>query len=395
MIDLDYLPHVHDQIVQNASPEVLMKLRQVTRKLRIMSDERLFEHVEIEITLDGVVLVHPFGCAGFEWMRLDYEIAGDPAKHDQPTKVLAYSDPETCTPASMGLRSYMQRLMERARVVDIRMEPEQRDFNRRKFATLPLQQAIRRLNATIRLFRPTSGYCDMSSDDYLHPDLVFPDSQSPLDSHLVICPFFIGANRLTTLPAYGKFIAELLHFTFIGGRDKGEHNFGQRKTILHFLDSEVCTCPGSEPSADPWTRRLSVYRPLDANAAAEGCKPTAESSDSNFDANQASSIVGGPLPRRRAEITIVGGTELFRETFGLAHGSDEAICQQLDAIARGFLYWLPEYRIDLEDVGLLSIVTPIIRFVTPAAYVQEVGAEQFALETQFNPYNDPAPCYRL
>ncbi|BEI94559.1 uncharacterized protein CcaverHIS019_0701310 [Cutaneotrichosporon cavernicola] len=342
MLDFDMFPHIRDSIVQYACPKSLMALRGASHDLRRLCDERLFDHVEIEITFDGVVLVHPFGTGlAFEWMRLDVFINSVPLQDIPAAYRKAYSDPESRAPERKLLRQYIQSRMEIARVVDLRREHEQPLLRCRKYVKPPLVLALSELKANVRYFHPYGGLETLEPQDYTHLRLCLPGRlarpiQSPQDMQV------LSDLLMRVLPRGACF------------------NTARRITV-HLLDPHGAGRPGT---GGLWVR-----------------KPAAD-----IGINTPTQPQGDQISRRwPIQLTVVGGIEQLRLAFGLSPAPPAKLCAELGVAAQvvrphdmGFAYEAPP---------------PYLRFLTPEAYVEEVGAEQFALETQLDPYEGPAAMY--
>lgn len=97
------------------------------------------------------------------------------------------------------------------------------------------------------------------------------------------------------------------------------------------------------------------------------------------------------LERRPARYTFVGGRRAITDNFGLM--SDASSLDIGRAVVRTMLRsgfashrWVPVPVI-------LRLVRERVRFLDPETYAVEVGAQQFALETRWDPYDGPEATY--
>jgi hypothetical protein len=353
MIDLDFHPTIRDMIVQYACPESLLALRGASRELRRMCDKRLFDHVQVEITFDGAVVVRPFRSnLGFEWKRLDVKVVGVPSLGVPAQTIKAYADPEHCTPERTKLRQYVQACMETARLIDVRRLPTQPEVGRRTYVNAPFFNALSQLGGTVRSSRKPVPlqYRDYSRVAYPRPHRLARPIRSEID-----------------MGDAGDF---LLRHT--------PHD--TRSAVVHLLD----TPDGRKPERGSiWVQRRDQKIESEAERRTnQHVGPTDLKLGRDKTLDEKKKPFAG---RRPAEVTVVGGTEHLRLAFGLSPAPADKLCYELDVAAA---------MLRPRNMALyLDVPPPYIRFVTPEAYLLEVGAERFAAETQLDPSSGPAAQY--
>ncbi|BEJ13059.1 hypothetical protein CspHIS471_0302330 [Cutaneotrichosporon sp. HIS471] len=361
MLHLDMHPHIRDGIIQYAHPESLMVLRRASRGVRRLCDERLFDHVEIKITFDGVVLVHPFGTGlAFEWMCLDVYINSVPFQDIPSEHRKAYSDPGSCAPERNLLRQYIRTQMEIARVIDFWREPEQPLLRSRKYTKLPLVLALSKLKAKVRYFHPPGWLETVEPQDY---------------TRLLLCP-----SRRLARPIQSPQDMQALNDLFMRVSPRRACFNTARKITVHLLDADRA---GDTGTGGLWVRKpatdIHVYIPditelsATVNTGEPGLCWRAQPKECEM------------YFQRPIELTVVGGIDQLRLAFDLSPAPPAELCAELDVAAQ---------VVRPHDMGFaFEARPPNLRFLTPEAYVEEVGAEQFALETQLDPYKGPAALY--
>lgn len=355
-LDSQAYPHILDTVIKHASPDALLALRACSRYTRSQADRLLFQHVEIifpdqESGID--VAVKPFGSSlRFEWLR--YPPVAYPG--DWPVALrdpdLPSDEPED--PARGALRLYVSEQLMHSRVLDLSCA-EHYDASREATSALSvaLDADVTPASTSLRLL-----------------------GSSPGDWHGMLRGW-AGLREVINL-----------------GNVECQHVPRRIVRSLFCRPSEIaCGTPilvdpilGTSSSTPPGELVVHLLR-SDSGAPS---LPDAE-------ANVMVQLAGLPFePQycdldRTTHITVVGGAQECRAVVGLfPFATQGEFYAALERTALGqphIRLWAQHKSLPLAAVGVH--LREHLRFISPAEYKAEVGAEQVALETRRDPWSGP------
>ncbi|CAK9783858.1 hypothetical protein CC85DRAFT_288890 [Cutaneotrichosporon oleaginosum] len=394
-MDASSFPTLVDEILLHLSRNTLRTLRLVSHDLKERADRLLSDHVRLHLgnSPDDPVLAGPLGLQPKTWL---------------PRTIRAHAD----APASFGApESGAAEMVKRAQVVDIVWGPDTHYLGYpASFAPRhALEDAIAggALSAhSVRVYLP--GWRDsFTNGQALHiradlPDLIVfaPDGRGDLNALPTMRRVCLAVDggihrriphlRLERYEAGpDEYVVHLLAEGSLPGRAKRAGIPDAREEVgMLFRDTLV----GDFMLAlDRWARSTAA-RDIDlgwgpdpeVNVEEDGewLRWLVESEDA---------FIHPALSRRPARYTFVGGQRAITGNFGLL--SDAPSLDIGRAVVRTMLRsrlanhrWVPVPVI-------LRLVSERVRFLDPEEYAAEVGPEQFALETCWDPYDGSDATY--
>jgi hypothetical protein len=354
ILDSQSFPHLLDTVLEYSALGDLLRYRHLSRYVRDKADKLLFEHVFISIrSTDGgwqVLYATPIGThLKFEW--------------DCPTLVLSEdSDTDSGTASTSTIAEGHDQLGQSDGSVDndVSDDDDQGDQSHQED---PARLAARTYFAS----RVKAAYIvDYDSDNRKLCTHRREDISDFLDTHLY--RRHTPPSRCPGLTLYSDIVDGFSRCTLAVNCHPGLLGPQKAPALYEWLVKSYFPRENMD-----WDQDFVVHL-----LAGEGCSSYLLNSPERPDWD----VFEGDTPEMK--ITIVGGAKECRRVLGLDTSvSDEAVRAAVDV---AFDAVISQERV--------SKWRQAIRFTSPEAYKQEVGARCFTLETQLNPY-DGVPAVHL